>query len=264
MIEAGLGIWTIAIPAVLLAILMIAETIWPRRDLVLGRHPRWLTHMLFFVTNGIIGRLLAFVFVVATAANWATQNGFGLFNNVDFPRWLEVVLAFIMLDLAVWLQHLAMHRVPLLWRMHSVHHSDRDLDATTALRFHPFELIVSTLYKSAWVALLGVPVLVALAFEVWLNANALFNHSNIRLPGSIDRWLRKILVTPDMHLIHHSVIVDEQHHNYGFALTIWDRLFGTYATESSAGRDGQTIGLAEFADDRPAKLGWSMKLPLLR
>lgn len=262
MIEAGLGIWSIAIPALFLAVLMVAELLWPRRVLVSARYPRWLTHALFFATNAVVGRLLAFVLVVAVAANWATQNGFGLFNNVDLPRWLEAIFAFVVLDFAVWLQHVAMHRVPLLWRMHSVHHSDRDLDATTALRFHPFELIVSTLYKSVWVALLGVPVLVALAFELWLNANALFNHSNIGLPTRADRWLRKILVTPDMHLVHHSIIVAEQRHNYGFALTMWDRLFGTYADESVAGRGGQTIGLAEFIDDSPAKLGWSMKLPM--
>ncbi len=262
MIDAGLGIWSIAIPALVLAILMVAELFWPRRALVLGRYPRWLTHALFFLTNALVGRLLALVLVVAVAANWATQNRFGLFNYVDMACWLEAALAFIILDFAVWLQHLAMHRLPWLWRMHAVHHSDRDLDATTALRFHPFELIVSTLYKSAWVALLGAPVLVALAFELWLNANALFNHSNIRLPGWTDRWLRKILVTPDMHLVHHSTLPDEQRHNYGFALTIWDRLFGTYATESSAGRENQTIGLAEFTDDRPAMFSWSMKQPL--
>ena len=264
MIEAGLGIWSIAIPVALMLLLSVIEAIRPRRQLILGRHPRWITHALFFVVNGIVGRLMAFVLVVAVAANWAQQNNFGLFNNIDLPWWFEAVVAFIILDFAVWLQHVAMHRVPLLWRAHSVHHSDRDLDATSALRFHPFELIVSTLYKSAWVALLGVPVLVALAFELWLNANALFNHSNIRLPRSIDRSLRTILVTPDMHLVHHSIIVNEQHRNYGFALTIWDRLFGTYATESSAGHANQIIGLAEFADHRPAKLGWSMKLPLLR
>lgn len=262
MLEAGLGIWSIAIPAVLLGVLMTAEYIWPRRKLVLGRYPRWLTHALFFITNAVVGRLLAFVMVVAVAANWATANQFGLFNLTDLPWWLEAGLAFIILDFAVWFQHLAMHYSPLLWRMHKVHHSDRDLDATTALRFHPFELVISTLYKSAWVALLGVPVLVALAFEVWLNANALFNHSNIAVPARVDGPLRKILVTPDMHLVHHSVIVDEQHRNYGFALTFWDRLFGTYAAESTSGREAQQIGLAGITDDRPARLGWSMKLPL--
>ena len=262
MLEAVLGIWSMAIPALLLAVLASAEYIWPRRALVLGRYPRWLTHVLFFVTNAIVGRLLAFVMVVAVAANWASVNQFGLFNQTNLPLWLEAVLAFIILDFAVWFQHVAMHHSPFLWRMHRVHHSDRDLDASTALRFHPFELIVSTLYKSAWVALLGVPVLVALAFEMWLNANALFNHSNIALPVRFDRMLRRILVTPDMHLVHHSVIVDEQRSNYGFALTSWDRMFGTYSAESSAGRETQQIGLAEITDDRPARLGWSMTSPL--
>ena len=263
MIEAGLGIWSIAIPAILLAVLLLAELIWPRRILILGRYPRWITHALFFLTNAVVGRLLAFVLVVAIAANWAEQEQFGLFNSIELPWLVEAAMAFIILDFAVWLQHVAMHRVPILWRMHSVHHSDRDLDATTALRFHPFELIVSTLYKSAWVALLGVPVLVALVFELWLNANALFNHSNIALPARADRWLRKIIVTPDFHLVHHSTIVREQRHNYGFALTFWDKLFGTYAAESSVGRETQNIGLAEFNDSRPARLGWSMKLPLM-
>jgi sterol desaturase/sphingolipid hydroxylase (fatty acid hydroxylase superfamily) len=138
-----------------------------------------------------------------------------------------------------------------------VHHSDRDLDATTALRFHPFELIVSTLYKSAWVALLGVPVLVALAFELWLNLNALFNHSNIKLPPRADNWLRRLLVTPDMHLVHHSIISSDQRRNYGFALTIWDRIFGTYAAHQSE----QPVGLASVQDQRPAKVIWSLTQP---
>jgi sterol desaturase/sphingolipid hydroxylase (fatty acid hydroxylase superfamily) len=133
---------------------------------------------------------------------------------------------------------------------------------TTALRFHPFELILSTFYKSAIVALLGVPLLVALAFETWLNANALFNHSNIRLPRKLDRILRLLLVTPDMHLVHHSIMVDEQKHNFGFALTIWDRLFGTYRIESILGSESQKIGLAEIDDARPSGFIWSMKQPL--
>lgn len=262
MIEAGLGIWAIAIPALWLAILLMAEAIWPRRELVSGRHQRWLTHALFFLTNAVVGRLLAFIMVVGVAANWAAQNSFGLLNLTDWSWWLEAGVAFIILDFAVWLQHVAMHKWPLLWRMHAVHHSDRDLDATTALRFHPFELVVSTLYKSVWVALLGVPVLVALAFELWLNANALFNHSNIRLPKSLDRRVRKILITPDMHLVHHSTVVSEQHSNYGFALTFWDRLFRTYRPESAQGQGKQQIGLLEYEDSRPARFGWSMKLPL--
>lgn len=257
MIEAGLGIYAIAIPAFLLALLAGAEIIWPRRELVLGRHPRWLTHAMFFLSNAVVGRLLSLILVVGIAAGWASDNNFGLLNLTEWPWLAEAAIAFIILDFAVWLQHLAMHRNPWLWRLHAVHHSDRDLDVTTALRFHPFELIVSTLYKSAWVALLGVPVLVALAFEVWLNANALFNHSNIKLPRRADQWLRRVIVTPDMHLVHHSIIPSDQHHNYGFALTIWDRLFGTYADYQSR----QPIGLADIQDDRPAKAGWSMVQP---
>jgi sterol desaturase/sphingolipid hydroxylase (fatty acid hydroxylase superfamily) len=257
MIEAGLGIYAIAIPALLMVLLAIAEIIWPRLGLVLGRYPRWITHALFFLTNAVVGRLLSTILVVGIAATWASENNFGLLNLVEWPSLAEAAIAFIILDFAMWLQHLAMHRYPLLWRLHAVHHSDRDLDVTTALRFHPFELIVSTLYKSAWVALLGVPVLVALAFELWLNANALFNHSNIKLPSRADRWLRRVLVTPDMHLIHHSILPSDQHHNYGFALTIWDRIFGTFA----ASRTKQAVGLASAQDKRPASVFWSLAQP---
>jgi sterol desaturase/sphingolipid hydroxylase (fatty acid hydroxylase superfamily) len=205
---------------------------------------------------------MAFIIAIPAAAQWSSATSFGLFHRIDLPSWAEALALFVLLDFAVWVQHLAMHKVPVLWRMHMVHHVDRDLDVTTALRFHPFELVVSTLYKSAWVAILGAPVLVALAFEAWLNANAMFNHSNVALPRTLDRIVRPFLVTPDMHLVHHSTLKDEQQHNYGFALTLWDRVFGTYAAESSLGQDSQAIGLAEISDDRPANLGWSLKFPL--
>jgi sterol desaturase/sphingolipid hydroxylase (fatty acid hydroxylase superfamily) len=260
MVEAGLGIYAIAIPALLMVVLASAEAICPRRQLVLGRHPRWRTHVLLFLTNAVVGRLLALMVVVGTAATWAARHQFGLFHHIDLPWLAEAALAFLILDFAVWLQHLALHRFPFLWRMHAVHHSDRDLDATTALRFHPFELIVSTFYKSAWVALLGVPIMVALAFELWLNANALFNHSNIQLPRALDRTLRKILVTPDMHLVHHSVDIADQRRNYGFALTIWDRIFGTYTDMSNT----NVIGLETLQDARPGRLWWSLRLPFQR
>jgi sterol desaturase/sphingolipid hydroxylase (fatty acid hydroxylase superfamily) len=257
MIEAGLGITAIAIPAFLMVLLAVAEIIWPRRALVLGRYPRWLTHILFFLSNAAVGRLLSFILVVGVAAAWASKNQFGLLNQTEWPWLVKAVLAFIILDFAVWMQHLAMHRYPVLWRMHAVHHSDRDLDVTTALRFHPFELVFSAIYKSIWVALLGVPVIIVLLFELWLNANALFNHSNIRLPQALDRLLRKILVTPDMHLIHHSIDRKDQNRNFGFALTIWDRVFKTYADTAHA----QAIGLESSQDSRPGRLSWSMKLP---
>lgn len=262
MVEAGLGIYAIAIPALLLCLLASAETIWPRRPLVLGRYPRWRTHALFFATNAVVGRLMSFFLVVGVAATWANTHQFGALNLLNLPLWAEGLLAFILLDFAIWFQHFAMHRFAFLWPMHAVHHSDRDLDVTTALRFHPFELIVSTIYKSAIVAILGVPVIVALAFELWLNANALFNHSNIRLPRNIDRVLRVFFITPDVHLVHHSVAVTEQKSNYGFALSIWDRLFGTYCAESIAGAENQKIGLSEFDGQQPSSFIWSIKQPM--
>jgi sterol desaturase/sphingolipid hydroxylase (fatty acid hydroxylase superfamily) len=262
MIQAGLGHYAIAIPALLLVLLAGAEAIWPRRALVLGRSPRWRTHALFFVSNAIVGRLLSFLVVVGVAANWAEAHRLGALYLVALPFWAEAAIAFVILDLAVWFQHFLMHRNPLLWRIHAVHHSDRDLDVTTALRFHPFELIVSTFYKSAIVALLGVPLLVALVFELWLNSNALLNHSNIRLPRRFERMLRLFLVTPDMHLVHHSTLVDEQKQNFGFALTLWDRIFGTYRAESILGTENQKTGLAEIDDSRPSGFIWSMKQPM--
>lgn len=262
MIEAGLGLYAIALPALMLALLATAEIVWPRRKLVLGRNRRWRTHALFFISNAVVGRLLSFLVVIGVAATWAETNRFGALNVIALPFWIEAAIAFIVLDFAVWFQHLAMHHLPILWRLHAVHHSDRDLDVTTALRFHPFELIVSTIYKSAIVALLGVPLIVALAFELWLNANAMFNHSNLRLPRKLDGLLRWFLVTPDMHLVHHSTVVDEQKHNFGFALTIWDRLFGTYRAVSIRGADKQEIGLDDIHDDRPSYFLWSMKQPL--
>lgn len=262
MVETSLGMWGLLIPAALFCLLAIAEMLWPRRRLVLGRYPRWITHAAFFAANAALGRLLAFIVIVGSAAAWAEQAQFGLFHLTPWPWWAEAVLAFIILDFAVWLQHVILHHSPLLWRMHKVHHSDRDLDASSALRFHPFELILSTFYKSAWVALLGVPVLVALLFELWLNANALFNHSNIRLPAKIDRLLRPFLVTPGMHFVHHSVVIAEQNTNFGFALSCWDRIFGLYRAEAAAGQDQQIVGLAEAQDAAPARVGWSMLLPL--
>ena len=255
-------IWFIVLPALIFAAAALAELRWPRRPLILGRRQRWITHGLFFAASRLTLWVMARIVAVPAAALWAERNGIGLFNVISLPFWVEVILAFVLLDLAMWFQHLATHQVPFLWRMHRVHHADRDLDVTTAIRFHPFEIALSALWKIACVVALGVPALVALAFEAWLGANALFNHSNIELPRWLDRALRPCLVTPDMHLVHHSTLPEEQHRNYGFALTIWDRLFGTYAAESVEGCKKQRIGLADIADDRPARFGWSMKHPL--
>jgi sterol desaturase/sphingolipid hydroxylase (fatty acid hydroxylase superfamily) len=260
--ELPLGIWAVLAPVMLFAVLAIWEVVTPRRKLTLGRYPRWVTHSVFFVVNAGLGRLLLSLVTVASAATWAQANGFGLFHLTSWPAWIEILLAFVVLDFAVWLQHFMMHKSAILWRMHKVHHSDRDLDVSSALRFHPFELTVSVLYKSAWVAILGVSLEAAITFELWLSANALFNHSNIALPRWLDRPLRWILVTPDYHFVHHSVHANEQNTNFGFALTLWDRIAGLYRSESADGRDQQIVGLAEAQDNRPSKTIWSMLLPL--
>jgi sterol desaturase/sphingolipid hydroxylase (fatty acid hydroxylase superfamily) len=260
--ERGVAFAITALPILMFGLVALAEVLRPRRVLVLGRVPRWITSALFFAANRATVWIMAWTIAIPAAATWAQANGFGLFNQLDWSAWAEILAAFILLDFAMWVQHLATHKIPILWRMHKVHHADRDLDVSTAIRFHPFEIVVSTLWKALCVALLGVPALVALAFEAWLGANALFNHGNVELPRWLDRAIRPFLVTPDMHLVHHSTLIGEQHSNYGFALTIWDRLFGTYVDESAMGCAAQQIGLAEITDDRPARFGWSLKLPL--
>lgn len=249
------------VPAILFSILAVAEIFSPRRPRNLPRKWRWITHFIFLGTNNIIGQLLVFIIVIPTAANWAADNQFGLFNLINLPWWAEALIAVILLDFAVWFQHRIMHRYPLLWRLHSVHHSDRDLDVTSALRFHPLELILSTLYKSAWVVLLGVPLLVAIFFEIWLNACAMFNHSNIKLPKKFDRVLRLFIVTPDMHIVHHTTNMDEQNSNYGFALSLWDRIFQSYNDQPRQGHDKLKIGLTEAQNEAPSKPIWSLLQP---
>jgi sterol desaturase/sphingolipid hydroxylase (fatty acid hydroxylase superfamily) len=260
--ERGVALAIAALPAIAFVVMAVAEWLRPRRALVLGRVPRWITAALLFAANRATVWALAWVIAIPTAAAWADAQDFGLLNWLDWPFSAEILIAFILLDFVMWVQHLATHKIPFLWRMHKVHHADRDLDVSTAIRFHPFEIIVSTLWKALCVALLGVPVLVALAFEAWLGANAMFNHGNVELPRWLDRIVRPFLVTPDMHLVHHSTTVTEQQSNYGFALTMWDRLFGTYTAESTSGREAQPIGIAEAQDSRPGSFLWSAKLPL--
>ncbi len=255
------GSWIALIPAGLFVFLAMIEIVRPRRNLALGRYPRWRTHAVFFICNTVSARALGLLITVSSAASWAQQAGFGLFHLTLWPWWLEAIAAFVLLDFAVWLQHVMMHRIPVLWQIHKVHHSDRDLDVSSALRFHPVEIAVSAVYKSAWIVMLGVPVPVAVAFELWLNANALFNHSNISLPPLIERTLRFFLVTPDFHFVHHSVIPTEQQRNFGFALNIWDKMAGCYLPEAKAGRDAQIVGLEKAQDTQPAMARYSLLMP---
>ena len=194
------------------------------------------------------------------AAIDAQSKGWGLFNVVGWPTWIEVILVILILDFAIWAQHLITHKVPLLWRLHQVHHADVDMDVTTAIRFHPVEIALSMLLKIGLVYLLGPAVLAIILFEIILNGTAMFNHANIRLPLAVDAAVRRVLVTPDMHRVHHSVLRHEHDSNYGFSLSIWDQIFGTYVAQPDAGHDGMDTGL-EWQDDRPSHLGWSLKLP---
>lgn len=236
------------------------EVFAPRRRLVAEKTRRWGVNWAIVVLDTVIVRLL-FPAAAAGAALDAAAQGWGLFNYLDWPGWVEVVLAIIAFDCLIYWQHVLSHRIPILWRLHRVHHSDRDIDVSTAIRFHPAEIALSMLLKIGAIYVLGPSALAIILFEVILNGCALFNHSNIRLPLAVDRVLRLVLVTPDMHRVHHSVIHRETDANFGFNLPWWDRLFGTYVPQPERGHDGMTIGLDEFQDNRPTRLDWTLMLP---
>ncbi|MCA8867947.1 MAG: sterol desaturase family protein [Rhodobacteraceae bacterium] len=249
----------------LFAVFAVIEAWLPRRQRVQSRPKRWLANwglvLLDSASLQLMARLLPLLAV--GAAHDAAEMGWGLFNQLGWPGWLEVLLAVLVLDLAIWAQHLITHKIPLLWRFHRVHHADRDFDVTTALRFHPVEILFSMLLKIGLVYLLGPAVLAVILFEIILNGTAMFNHANIRLPLALDRVLRLVLVTPDMHRVHHSTYRAEHDSNYGFSLSIWDRIFHTYVAQPKDGHEGMTIGL-QWQDERPARLGWSLALPFFR
>jgi len=208
------------------------------------------------VVGGVLARLILPA-GLAGLALWADGANIGVFNNLDLPLWLVFAVSLILLDFATWFQHWVTHQVPLLWRLHRVHHTDPEIDVTTALRFHPAEIIVSLVWKGAVVVALGVPALAALWFEVLLNALAQFNHANMKLPLWLDRILRLLIVTPDMHRVHHATDRAEHDRNYGFCLSIWDRLFGQYKAQPNDGHLEMTIGqdwLRSSRDQRPDRL----------
>jgi sterol desaturase/sphingolipid hydroxylase (fatty acid hydroxylase superfamily) len=193
----------------------------------------------------------------------AEERSWGLLNNLTLPYWIKVIVAVILFDLGIYFQHVLFHAVPLLWRLHLVHHADLDFDVTTGLRFHPIEMIVSLGIKLSIVAVLGPPALAVLIFEILLNGTAMFNHANIRVPLVVDRYLRLFVVTPDMHRVHHSTIPSETNSNFGFNLPWWDRLFGTYRSQPSEGHEAMTIGLSQFRDPGRLTLPWVLALPFL-
>jgi sterol desaturase/sphingolipid hydroxylase (fatty acid hydroxylase superfamily) len=229
------------------ALVALWELASPRRVLRLSRRQRWGANLGLVALNTVVLRLLFPAAAVGVAAVAATE-GWGVLNHWAVPFWLAVPLAVVVMDLVIWLQHVMVHAVPALWRLHRVHHADIDYDLTTGARFHPIEIVLSMGIKFATIVLLGAPVLAVLVFEILLSACAMFNHGNIRLPASVDRVLRWFMVTPDMHRVHHSVEDDESNSNFGFNLTWWDRLFGTYQAEPRAGQVGMTIGIRSHTD----------------
>ena len=243
------------------ALVAVWELASPRRALRLPRRQRWTANLGAVLLNTVIVRLVFPTAAVGMAALGVERN-WGLLNNFDVPFWLAVSLAVVAMDLVIWLQHVMVHAVPALWRLHRVHHADLDYDLTTGTRFHPLEIVLSMGIKFATIALLGAPVLAVVVFEVLLSACATFNHGNIRLPDGVDSALRWLLVTPDMHRVHHSVEDDETNSNFGFNLSWWDRLFGTYRAQPRAGQLGMIIGIRGHTSPREvARLGGMLLLP---
>lgn len=266
-------VWRLGAFLAVFAVMALLERARPKRPLVLPRLMRWRTNLAIVVIDSLAVRLMAALpailgavsvpLVAVAAAVLAGEWGWGLLNNVSWPGWVEVIIALVVLDFAIWFQHLASHKVPLLWRLHRVHHADRDIDVTTALRFHPVEIALSMLYKVAWVLVLGPSALAVILFEIILSGCAMFNHANLDLPAWLDRALRTLVVTPDMHRVHHSVRRAEHDSNYGFNLSIWDRLFRTYTAQPAEGHQGMVIGLTPYQTEGPARLGWSLWLPFV-
>ncbi len=240
------------------------ELLNPRleRDEMIGalKARRWFTNISVLVLSSLVLRVIFPLAAVGTAL-WAADNGYGLFHIYEVPAWIAGTAAFVILDFAVWLEHLLSHKIPILWRIHRMHHSDIGFDLTTALRFHPLEIVLSMFWKALIIVCLGPPAVAVLIFEIVLNGTAMFNHANARLPLGLDRILRLVLVTPDMHRVHHSSFKDETNSNYGFNFPFWDYLFGTYCAQPHRGHTDMEIGLEYYRDRSPTRLLWTLLVP---
>jgi len=239
------------------------ELLAPRRVPTFGRSLRWANNLALMLIGTVLVRVL-FPVVATGFAMLVQARGWGLFNTISVPGAVALVGSVLILDFAIYLQHVMFHVVPWFWRIHRVHHADLDFDVTTGVRFHPVEILLSMLIKLGVVAIVGPPVLAVLVFEILLNATSLFNHSNAKLPIGLDRWLRWCVVTPDMHRVHHSVVAVETDSNFGFNLPWWDRLFGTYRAQPAAGHEAMTIGLPLFRSARELRLDRLLLQPIVR
>ena len=240
------------------------ELFAPRRTLTVSKSVRWTNNLALLVLN-IIALRVAFPVAATGLALHATDQGWGLLQQVTLPETLRVIAGVVVLDLAIYFQHVLFHAVPTLWRLHRVHHVDLDFDVTTGTRFHTLEIFLSMAIKFAVILALGPPALAVLIFEVVLNAASMFNHANVRIPSAIERVVRWFIVTPDMHRVHHSVLPNETNSNFGFNLSVWDRLFGTYRAQPAKGHTEMTIGLKGFRDPREVdRLAGMLWLPFVR
>jgi sterol desaturase/sphingolipid hydroxylase (fatty acid hydroxylase superfamily) len=244
----------------------VAMALWemlaPRRSSEFSRRERWPHNIGLLVADIAVIRVVAPGAAIGVAILGET-NGWGLLNSIALPPWLAITSAVVILDLLIYFQHVTFHAVPALWRLHRVHHADLDFDVTTGTRFHPLEILVSTGIKCAAVAAIGAPVSAVLLFEVLLNATAMFNHANVRMPRRVDRFLRWIVVTPDMHRVHHSVVHNESSSNFGFNAPWWDRMFGTYRAQPAGGHEAMTIGVDAFRAAEDLRLDHLLIQPLL-
>lgn len=246
----------------ILLVMAVWEVVARRRPQRIGRARRWPGNLLIVVLDTLAVRLV-FPLAAVGAALVAAEQGRGLFNLVAVPGWLAIVASVVVLDLAIYFQHRLFHAVPWLWRLHRMHHADLEFDVTTGLRFHPLEILLSMGIKLAVVTVLGAPAVAVVLFEVLLNATSMFNHGNVRLPARIDRWLRLLVVTPDMHRVHHSIVREETDSNFGFNLPWWDRLFATYRDQPAAGHLGMTIGIEAFREARDLRLDRMLIQPFM-
>jgi sterol desaturase/sphingolipid hydroxylase (fatty acid hydroxylase superfamily) len=238
----------------------LAETLFPRRVPGYPKITRWFNNLSITLINTVALRLI-FPLIPVGFASYCTAKGFGILNIIDFPIGLKIVIGVIVLDFIIYLQHFIFHSLPLLWRLHVMHHTDMDFDITTGLRFHPIEIILSMVIKLFAVFALGPPAIAVLIFEILLNGTSMFNHGNIRIPFGVDKILRLFVVTPDMHRVHHSVIIRETNSNYGFNLPWWDRLLGTYRAQPARGHEGMTIGIGWLREAKRLTLPWLLAMP---
>ena len=229
------------------AVMAAWELLAPRRELQQSKAVRWYSNLGIVALNTVIARIV-FPLAPVAVALVVTERGWGLLPLLEVPAWALILISVVILDFEIYLQHVMVHAVPLLWRLHRMHHADTDFDITTGARFHPVEIILSVAIKMAVIVLIGAPAVAVLIFEVLLNATAMFNHSNVKLPLGLDRVLRLFVVTPDMHRVHHSVLPHETNSNFGFNLPWWDRLFGTYRAQPEQGHEGMDIGIDLFRE----------------